>query len=172
MLIMKLIEAVVYGQPDFPLKDITEEGAWVIRGILRDPTALKTFHTAAEEVHSHYGDTHAMVTAAVAAEYDKPEARAASIGATAYEATSCLVQLTTPAIGSGTFERIYDPVNDTQLVINSFQEYLDELVAQMPNMVTVVRNIASQYIDGDSKHALLGAATSRALDLQLHSGLH
>lgn len=166
MLIMKLLNAIVYNQPNFPLVDISDIDAKALQDALSDPAALTAMHHAAEEVHPQYRDTHAMVTAAVEAEFGEDRARAASVGLAAYEATSCLVQLTAPAI-----DREARPVicgePYIQIVVSSLQKYLDAFCSQMPNTATVVRYVATQYIDGDGEQALLGAATSRALDLEL-----
>lgn len=164
---MKLTEVVVHGQPNFPRVDISETDAKTIRGILSDPSALKTFHDAAEDVHSHYSDTHDMVAATVATEFNAAWARAASVGLAAYEATTCMVQPDAPVIDRALCRVFYEQVFEPQITMRSLLKYLDMLRSEMSNTTAIVQTVARQYLDCKPEPVLLGAAISRVVDLKI-----
>lgn len=164
---MKITEFIVRGQPDFPLVDISATDGRAVQDALSDPTALKTLHHAAEYIRPHYRVSHVMVATTVETEFNSDWARAASIGLIAYEAMNFMVNSVVSEIDPVLCGVFCEQMFRSQITMKGLQNCLSAFRSEMSSTAEVVQYIATLYIDFEPDIILLGAAISRALDLQL-----
>lgn len=157
-------------EPDYPRRDISPEAADRLSLMLQNEVLIDQIHTSAEQAVESYARSHRALRL-LAGRFDNPDvAHGVDLGATVYEATATLVtpgQRPTHSPYQFSLYRSYIINGGVAPTATLFEAAGERLTADCPNLCDVVREVAARRSPRLAQTALMGAALSRQIELDI-----
>lgn len=156
--------------PDYPIADISPESADILSLLLQNHGIVTDAHNSTETSIPFYGRTHRAIGILAKRLSKEDIAYGMHIGATTFEAISCMVRPVPPLIDKPESLSIYRPYFVTGGIlpaIEMFEKAQERLENDCPNIAQVVREVASRHNRSLSSAALMAAGISREIEMDI-----